>query len=197
MVSLVWLFFIIIGILYAISTGNFSLINNTILDAPNQALTIMMTLFPLLTMWTGIMNIFKESGLLQKVTNLLHPILSHIFPELKKGDKALSYISSNVVANMFGLGSAATPFGLKAMDELQKLNKDMKRASRSMITFLVLNTSGVTIIPTTVISMRLLYGSSEPAEIVVTTLIATALATILGLTMDRIVYAFYKRRGRF
>jgi len=197
MVTKVWIFFIFIGTSYAIFTHNFSLINKTIFDAPNQALKIMMTLFPLLTMWTGLMNIFKESGLLIKFTKLLHPLLSKIFPDLKKDQKALSYIASNIVANVFGLGSAATPFGLKAMSELQKINEDKTKASRSMITFLVLNTSGVTIIPTTVISLRLIYGSVEPAEIVITTLLATALASLFGLTMDRIVYTYLKRRGRY
>ena len=103
----------------------------------------------------------------------------------------MSYISSNIIANMFGLGNAATPFGLKAMQSLQQLNKKKDTASRSMITFLVLNTSGVTIIPTTIISLRMMYGSSNPTGIVLPCIIITFLSTLSGLIIDRIFARFY------
>ena len=127
----------------------------------------------------------------KKISFKLSKILKKIFPEIPEGHESLSYISSNIVANMFGLGNAATPFGLKAMKSLQELNEKKCVASRSMITFLVLNTSGVTIIPTTIISLRMMYKSTNPTEIVLPCIIATALSTIGGLIFDRIIARRY------
>jgi len=138
------------------------------------------------------MNIAKESGLLNKFANKLSPFLKKLFPEIPDNHESLGYIASNVVINMFGLGSAATPFGLKAMKSLQELNKDKKTASRSMITFLVLNTSGLTLVPTTVIALRMTYKSANPTEIVITSIIATLCSTVVGLIADRI----FARRNR-
>lgn len=118
---------------------------------------------------------------------LLSKVLTKLFPEIPACHESLSYIASNVVANMFGLGNAATPFGLKAMKSLEEINDKKDTASRSMITFLVLNTSGVTIIPTTIISLRMMYGSLNPTEIVLPCIIATTIGTTGGLIIDRIV----------
>ena len=109
------------------------------------------------------------------------------YDEIPNGHESLSLISSNVIANMFGLGSAATPFGLKAMKSLQELNSNKKVASKSMITFLVLNTSGLTIIPTTIISLRMMHGSNNPTEIVLACLIATIMSTTGGLIINKIL----------
>jgi spore maturation protein A len=187
MINKIWGFFIISGILYSLFTGNIEVINKEILDCTNVAFDMIIKIFPVLALWLGIMKIAETSGLLKKLSNYLTPILSKIFPEIPSGHESLSLIASNVIANMAGLGSAATPFGLKAMDSLQTLNKKKDIASRSMITFLVLNTSGVTIIPTTIISLRMLYGSSNPTKIVIPCLLATACSTIAGLTIDRII----------
>ena len=119
-------------------------------------------------------------------------ILKYIFPEIPKGHVSLSYISSNIIANMFGLGNAATPFGLKAMKSLQELNKKKDTATRSMITFLVINTSGVTIIPTTIISLRMMYGSTNPTSIVFACILSTFLSTTFGLIIDRLLARRYK-----
>ena len=143
-------------------------------------------LFPMLALWLGIMKIALTAGLLDKLSNILSPILKHLFPEIPKNHESLNYISSNIITNVFGLGSVATPFGLKAMESLQKLNKKKDTATRSMITFLVINTSGVTIIPTTIISMRLMHKSTNPTCIVIPCIIATTLATIAGIIIDRI-----------
>lgn len=187
MINKIWGFFIISGILFSLFTGNIEVINKEILDCTNVAFDMIIKIFPVLALWLGIMKIAETSGLLKKLSNYLTPILSKIFPEIPSGHESLSLIASNVIANMAGLGSAATPFGLKAMDSLQTLNKKKDIASRSMITFLVLNTSGVTIIPTTIISLRMLYGSSDPTKIVIPCLLATACSTIAGLTIDRII----------
>lgn len=186
MINYIWAIFIIVGIVYSIITNNFSVINSEILESSKTTLDLILKLFPMVALWTGIMNIAKESGLLKKFSNLISPLLSKLFPEIPKNHESLGYIASNVVVNMFGLGNAATPFGLKAMKSLQELNKDKTKASRSMITFLVLNTSGLTLIPTTVISLRMAYKSLNPTEIVITSIIATVCSTIAGLIADRI-----------
>jgi spore maturation protein A len=133
------------------------------------------------------MNIAKISGLLQKFSKFIEPLLGKLFPELPKGHESIGLIASNIVINMFGLGNAATPFGLKAMSSLQEVNVKKDTASRSMITFLVINTSGVTIIPTTVISLRMLYKSLNPTEIVSACMIVTVISLLLALIIDRVL----------
>lgn len=187
MINKIWGFFIISGILFSLFTGNIEVINKEILECTNTAFDMIIKIFPVLALWLGIMKIAETSGLLKKIANMLTPLLSKIFPEIPAGHESLSLIASNIIANMAGLGSAATPFGLKAMDSLQTINEKKDTASRSMITFLVLNTSGVTIIPTTIISLRMLYGSIDPTGIVIPCLIATTCSTIAGLTIDRII----------
>lgn len=186
MINYIWAFFIIVGLVYSIITNNFTAMNEEILASSKTTLDLILKLFPMVALWTGVMNIAKESGLLNKFANKLSPFLKKLFPEIPDNHESLGYIASNVVINMFGLGSAATPFGLKAMKSLQELNKDKKTASRSMITFLVLNTSGLTLIPTTVIALRMTYKSANPTEIVITSIIATICSTVVGLIADRI-----------
>ena len=185
MINKIWAVFIILGILYSFLTGNISTINTEILGCTKTSLDLIMQIFPVMALWLGLMKIAEVSGLLKKLSLKLSPVLGHLFPEIPKNHESLSLIASNIISNMAGLGSAATPFGLKAMESLQKLNDKKDTASRSMITFLVLNTSGVTIIPTTIISMRLLYGSTNPTEIVLPCIIATSFATVFGLLFDR------------
>ena len=186
MINKIWGFFIIIGIVFCLLTGKVETLNTEILECTKSSLDMIIKIFPVMALWLGIMNIAKVSGLLNKFSKLLSPLLKKLFPEIPEGHESFSFIASNIVANMFGLGNAATPFGLKAMKSLQELNKK-DTASRSMITFLVLNTSGVTIIPTTIISLRMMYGSKNPTEIVVACIIATLFSTIGGLIMDRIL----------
>lgn len=185
MINKLWAFFIIIGIIYSLFTGNIQSINNEILECTKTSLDLVIKIFPVMALWLGIMKIAETSGLLQKLSNKLSPVLGKLFPEIPKGHESLSLIASNIIANMAGLGNAATPFGLKAMKSLQEINPKKDTASRSMITFLVLNTSGVTIIPTTIISLRLLYGSLNPSEIVLPCIIATFCSSFLGLLLDR------------
>jgi len=187
MINFIWAFFIIAGIVYGIITNNYEILNIEILESSKTTLEMVLKMFPLVALWTGIMNIAKESKLLDKFSNLVAPILGKLFPEIPKGHESLGYIASNIVINMFGLGNAATPFGLKAMKSLQEINKDKTTASRSMITFLVLNTTGFTLIPTTVISLRMMHGSINPTDIVITSLIATTCSTVAGLIIDRII----------
>ena len=187
MVNKIWGFFIIIGIIFCLFNNNIDVINNEILNSCKTALDMTFKIFPVMALWLGIAKIAEVSGILKKLSLKLSGILKFIFPEIPKGHQSLSYISSNIIANMFGLGNAATPFGLKAMQSLQELNTKKDTASRSMITFLVLNTSGVTIIPTTIISLRMMYGSIDPTSIVFPCIIITFTSTFIGLIIDHIL----------
>lgn len=193
MVNKLWGFLIIIGLSYSILTGNLDNINTEILNSAKTSLDMIIKILPVMGLWLGIMNIASKSGLLAKFSKLISPILKNIFPEIPKNHEAFSYISSNIVANMFGLGNAATPFGLKAMKSLQDLNLNKDEASRSMITFLVINTCGLTLIPTTVISLRMMYGSSNPTFILVPCIIVTFSSLIIGLFIDRFFALKYKK----
>lgn len=186
MINKIWAFFIIVGIVFTIFFGSAADLNDTILNSASNGVQMVLDLLPIIVLWSGIMKIAEKSGLLDKVGNFVKPLLSKLFPSLKKDSKALGYITSNIVANAMGLGSAATPFGLKAMEEMQKENPKKDEASDAMITFLVLNTSGVTIVPTTVIALRMMHGSTNPEEIIITSIIATVCASVAGLTLDYI-----------
>lgn len=185
MINKIWGCFIISGIIFCFFTNKIELLNEEILSSTKSALDMILKIFPVMALWLGIMNIAKHSGLLNKMSKLLFPLLRKIFPEIPKNHESLSFIATNIISNIFGLGNAATPFGLKAMTSLQTLNNDRNTASRSMITFLVLNTSGVTLIPTTIISLRMMYGSKNPTEIVFPCIIVTIFSTIAGLLMDK------------
>ena len=192
MVNIIWMVLIFIGIIYGLLTNNLEVINTSIVDSTKVSLDLLFKIFPVLALWMGLTKIAEESKLLEKLSNKLSPLLTKLFPEIPKGHESLSLIASNMIANIFGLGSAATPFGLKAMNSLQKLNKKKDTASRSMITFLVVNTSGLTIIPTTIISLRMMYGSLEPTKIVFACIVSTTCATIGGIIIDRILARRYK-----
>ncbi len=191
MVNIIWSFFIILGIIYSILTNRIDIINTTILESAKTSLDMIIQIFPVLALWMGIMNIAQRSNLLNKISKILFPLLSKLFPEIPKNHESLGFIASNIIANVFGLGSAATPFGLKAMQSLQKLNKNKTKASRSMITFLVINTSGVTLIPTTIISMRMMHNSSNPNSILLACIIGTLCSTIGGVFVDKLFAKWY------
>lgn len=187
MVNKIWGFFIVIGVIVCLLTSKVEVLNFEILECAKTSLDMIIKIFPVMALWLGIMKIASVSGLLDKFSKLLSPLFQKLFPEIPKNHESLGYISSNIVANMFGLGNAATPFGLKAMKSLQELNKDKITASRSMITFLVLNTSGVTIVPTTIISLRMMHGSIDPTSIVFACIISTFISTFLGLLIDKVI----------
>lgn len=186
MINKIWAGFIIIGITYSIITNNIELISTEIIKTGETSLNMITKIFPVMALWLGIMKIGEESGLLKKISELISPIMKNIFPEIPESHKSLSLITTNVVANLFGLGNAATPIGLKTMKSLQELNKEKTEATHSMITFLVLNTTGLTIIPTTIISINLMYGSKNTTELILPCFLASLSSTIGGLIIDRI-----------
>ena len=192
MINYIWGVFIILGITYSIINKDPNLTNNLLTSGKNS-IDMILTILPLMCLWLGITKIAQASSLLTLVSKKLSKVVRIIFPEIPKDHPAIGYISSNIVMNMLGLGNAATPFGIKAMEKLKELNQNKDVASRSMITFLVINTSSVTIIPTTVISLRLLHGSIDASEIIPVTIITTFISTFIALILDRIFYLVWRK----
>ena len=178
MLNKIWPFFIIISFVYSIYSGNISNINNAIFNSAEQTVELCLTMLGSLCLWNGIMKIAIKSSLTTKLTKLLKPIISFIFPEIKNDEKINKEISMNMIANILGLGNAATPLGLKAMDSMQKINKDKTKLSNSMAMFILINTASLQIIPTTVIAIRSSLNSENPAKII----FAVWLATIAAFT---------------
>ncbi|MDP4105750.1 MAG: nucleoside recognition domain-containing protein [Bacillota bacterium] len=193
MVNYIWVIMTLIGIVFGIANGTLEEINKAVFVGAREAVTLCIGLISVLVFWLGMMRIAEESGLLERLAKLFRPIVKRLFPEVPPDHPAMGYILSNMIANMFGLGNAATPLGIKAMEELQELNGGKKTASRSMVTFLAINTASITIIPSTVIAIRMTYHSSSPTEIVVPTLIATIISAVGAILIDRF---FYYRRSR-
>ena len=192
MINYIWGVFIILGITYSIINKDPNLTNNLLTSGKNS-IDMILTILPLMCLWLGITKIAQASSLLTLVSKKLSKVVRIIFPEIPKDHPAIGYISSNIVMNMLGLENAATPFGIKAMEKLKELNKNKDVASRSMITFLVINTSSVTIIPTTVISLRLLHGSIDASEIIPVTILTTFISTFIALILDRIFYLVWRK----
>lgn len=182
-----WSIMIVLSLCYALCTKQVDTLNTVILNVSEETFTFVLPLLLLTSFWNGILYIVRDIGLMQKMESILHPLLQKILPDIKHDSETLSYVAGNVVANMFGLGSAATPMGLKAMEGMQKNNVNKNKASRSMVTFLVLNTAGVTIIPTTIIALRHNAYSEDPLSFVGCAILATICASFGGLLLDRIV----------
>ena len=187
MINKIWFLFISIGIVFGIINNKIDLINTQIIKSAKDSLDIFLNIFPTLVLWVGVMNIVSESGLLIKISNFMYPLFKHIFPDIKKGDEALSYISSALTANFLGMSNAATPFSIKAMKSLQEINTNKECASRSMITFLLINSTGFVLVPTTVISLRMMYKSINPTKIILPTLLITFLSTIIAIILDKMI----------
>jgi spore maturation protein A len=195
MVNIIWVIMFLIGIVFAMFNGTMGEVNKAIFVGAKEAVTLCIGLISILVFWLGMMRIAEESGLLEKLAKLFRPIVKRLFPEVPENHAAMGYMLSNMIANMFGLGNAATPLGIKAMEELKKLNGGKDSASRSMVTFLAINTASITIIPTTVIAIRMNYKSASPTEIVVPTLIATIISAIGAVLIDRYFYSRRRRKG--
>ncbi len=192
MLNLVWAGLLVVGVAVALARGNADLITETAMTAADGAIQILISLLGVMVLWLGLSRIAEDAGLVQSLARVVQPLLRRLFPGIPKDHPAMGAITMNISANMLGLGSAATPFGLKAMQHLQELNPKKDTASDAMVTFLVLNTSGVTLVPAVIIGLRAQHGSANPAEIMVPILLATLCSTAVGLMVDALV----RRRQR-
>lgn len=186
MINIIFVFIFLVGIIYGCFTSRVNLIVEAMLNTPKEALILFSDIYSLLIFWGGMLEICKNSGLLEYITNYISYILHPLFKKLDRKSEAMQYISLNIVANLLSMGSAATPFGLKAMKELDELNGKSNVASDEMITFLLINTSGLCLIPTVLISLRKQYGSTNSVSIIPYVLIISSITTIFSLIMDMV-----------
>ncbi|MBS3975228.1 MAG: spore maturation protein [Syntrophomonadaceae bacterium] len=188
-------FLIITGIIAASFSGNIGAVTSSAIMSAGAAVERVLGLVGILTLWLGVARVAEKVGILAFVTKLLQPVVGVFFPSIPKGHPAMGSILMNFSANLLGLGSAATPFGLKAMRELQELNPHPNTASHAMCTFLALNTSSLTLVPATIIALRLNANSANPTDIIGTTLFATACSTITAIIADFLFRRHNARKG--
>lgn len=187
MLNIIWPIFIIIAIIYAFFSGNVEEVSNGIFTSAESAVELTVTFFGTLCLWNGIMEIAKRTSLMQKLTKLLKPLVQFLFPDIKENKQAHEEISMNMVANLLGLGNAATPLGLKAMKTMQKDNPQKDQLTNAMAMFIVINTASLQLIPTNVIAIRNSLGSEDPSAIILQVWIATIIANIIGIIATKIL----------
>ena len=195
MLNYLWGVIIIVGIVVAAFMGTLGDLGSSALESSKEAVMLCITMLGVMSLWTGLMNIAKESCMIAGLTKLLKPVLKFLFPDIPRNHIVNEYISSNMIANMLGLGWAATPLGLKAMKELKELNRNKSVASCDMCTFLIVNISSLQLIPINIIAFRSQYGSVNPAGIVLTALIATAISTAAGVVFSVVARKVSGNRG--
>lgn len=186
MLNSIWPILIIVSIAFAMITGNIDRINSSVFESTTTAVELTITMLGTMCLWSGIMEIAAHTSIIDKILNLLRPILKRLFPKVEKDSKEYKEMCMNIVANLLGLGNAATPLGLKAMQTLQQKNKDKKALTDTMAMFIVLNTASLQIIPTTVISIRASLNSTDPTKIIVPVWIATISAAVAGISAIKI-----------
>lgn len=172
-------------------------VTNAVLDYAGTAVTIALGLIGIMALWLGVMKVAEEAGLIKIIGNSLKPFTRRLFPDIPSDHPAMSSIIMNISANMLGLGNAATPFGLKAMEDMEEINPKKGTASNSMVTFLAINTAGLTLIPATAIAVRAASGSSNPAIIIGTSIFGAFCATVAGVTAAKIIEKFYLKSFSF
>ena len=186
MLNYIWAAMIFIGVLYGVFTGNMKEITQAALGSAGEAVSLCISMAGVMAFWVGLMEIAENSGLIQKLTGFLSPFITFMFPKIPKGHKARDYISTNIIANILGLGWACTPAGLMAMEELAKLeevrgNFSDRVASDEMCTFLILNISSLQLIPVNMIAYRQQYGSVNPSVIIAPAILATLFSTLVAV----------------
>ena len=191
MLNIIWPIFIIISYIYAIFTGKVNEINDSIFESCESAVNLTITFLGTMCLWSGIMQIAKKTTLISKLTKMLSPIMKILFPDIKKENPAYQEISMNMVANILGLGNAATPLGLKAMKTMQKQNSNKDTLTNSMAMFIIINTASIQIIPTTVIAIRSSLGSNNPTAIIIPVWVATISAATAGIITAKILMKKY------
>lgn len=187
MLNIIWPIFIIISFIYAILNGRVTEVNNSIFESTKSAVELSISLLGTICLWNGIMQIASKTSIVKHLSKLLSPIMKRLFPDIDEGEKVHEEITMNMIANIMGLGNAATPLGLKAMKSMQKKNNDKNRLSNSMAMFIVLNTASIQLIPTTVIAIRSSLGSSNPTAMIVPVWIATICAAIAAITSAKLL----------
>lgn len=191
LLNAVWLGLLLLGIMAAAVNGRIEVVTEAALSAAQNGVTICIELIGIMTMWLGLLKVAEKAGLVELLARAVRPLTRLLFPSIPPGHPAMGAIIMNISANVLGLGNAATPFGLKAMQEMQKLNQNSDTASDAMCTFLAINTSCITLIPATIIGVRAAAHSANPTEIVGPTILATACAMVVAITADILLRRLY------
>lgn len=186
MMNKIWLGLTVLGLIVGVINGRMEAISASILQAAIDSVDILLKLIGPMAFWLGLMKIAEESGFTRLIARVIRPLMTRLFPEVPSDHPAMGAMVMNFSANMLGLGNSATPLGIQAMKELQTLNPNNERATKAMLTFMVINTSSITLLPGTMLGLRIAAGSTEPTVIVGTTLFATAVSTIAALLVDRV-----------
>lgn len=191
MLNNIWGFMILLGVLVAAFTGNMGLVTTYAIESAKDAVNVCITMLGIVSMWTGLMKIAEDSGLITSLSRKMSPLLNFLFPHVPAKSKARQYVATNIIANMLGIGWAATPAGLKAMKELQALDKTTDVASKSMCMFLIINMSSLQIVSVNIIAYRSQYGAENPSDVIGAGLIATLASTIIAIIFGKIFERFY------
>lgn len=181
MLNYIWSFIVVISIIFSVLLGNTENLSNALINSGASSIELILTMAGIMCLWSGIMNIAIDSGFTSLMAKIFSPILRRLFPKLDRNGEAFQSITMNVSANLLGLGNTATPFGLKAMEQLHTLNNKSDEASNEMVIFVVINTASLQLLPTTLASLRQAYGSSAPFEIIVPVWISSACALFVAL----------------
>lgn len=187
MMNYIWPIFIICSIVYAILVGNTEVINNSIFDSCKNAVELSITFLGTVCLWTGLMEIVKNTSMIEKLKKMIRPLMKILFPNINRNEIVYEEISMNIIANILGLGNAATPMGLKAMESLEKINKNKGKITSDMMTLIILNTASIQLIPTTVIAIRSSLGANNASNIIVPVWISTICAAIAGIVITKII----------
>lgn len=187
MLNKIWPFFIIIAFIYAAFSGNIEKVNSGIFESTKSAVDLSLVFLGTITLWNGIMHIAYKSKLINIISKILNPIIKILFPEVKNNEKIKKEISMNIIANLFGLGNAATPLGIKAMNSMQEINNKKNTLTNSMMMFIVINTASLQLIPTTVIAIRTSLNSNNPTSIVVPVWGATICSIIVAIIITKLI----------
>jgi spore maturation protein A len=195
MLNYLWGIMIVLGITIGVLRGDIAEVSKATINSSKEAVALCITMLGIMAMWTGIMQVAKKCGLVASFTKALRPLIRFLYPSIPKEHIVNEYIASNMIANILGLGWAATPMGLMAIRELKKLNNDSEVASCDMCTLLIINISSLQLIPVNVIAYRSQYGSVNPAEILGAGLIATICSTCVGIIFSTMARKISNRRG--
>ncbi|MBP2653537.1 MAG: nucleoside recognition domain protein [Firmicutes bacterium] len=196
MINYIWVLLMAVGIIYAALNGRIDQMTTSAINAANSAVGLSFKLIGVMCLWLGVLKIAEVAGMVRALAVLIGPVVHYIFPSVPRRHPAMGAIIMTISANMMGLGNAVTPLGIKAMSELQKLNKDKESASPAMCTMLALCTTGFTLVPATIIAIRAAAGSVSPAEIVGPTMVVSFIATVFALVFDRVCQAVFSSRNR-
>lgn len=191
MINVIWFIILVFGIGFGLLTGRGDVVSKSVVSSAGSTVDFVIKLVGLMCIWCGVMKVAEKSGLTEKLAKLLRPVLKLVFKEAAKDEKAMGSIVMNLTANMMGLSNAATPFGIKAMEEMDRLNKEKGTASNDMALFLVLNAACIQLVPTTVLSIRAASGSQNPGEIIIPAIIATTVAAVMGIVFCKILQRYF------